>query len=109
MNDTQAASKMMNVSAFGTSDLWKVMNVSALPPRAGDRGVLWRRSGHSLAMLWLCWGYASKRKNNKASEEREDIEEREERTNMIAGRRRSPRAGLCRQTTNSTHIEREHE
>ena len=29
MNDTQAASKMMNVSAFGTSGLWKVMNVSA--------------------------------------------------------------------------------
>ena len=29
LNDTQAASKMMNVSAFGTSGLWKVMNVSA--------------------------------------------------------------------------------
>ena len=38
--------------------------------------------------------------------EREDIEEREERTNMNAGRRRSPRAWLCRQTTNNTHIER---
>ena len=50
--------RLMNVSALGTSDLWKVMNVSALPPRAGDRGVLWKRSGRSLAMQGLCWGYA---------------------------------------------------
>ena len=100
MNDTQAASKMMNVSAFGTSGLWKVMNVSAFctpdlcrsmdvpafrtsgrwnvmsvsafstsdhwesliaVPRGRGAGVLWKRFGRSLAMLWLCWGYAGER------------------------------------------------
>ena len=93
------ASKMMNVSAFGISDLWKVMNVSAFlhpqplqinecfsfwhlrlwkvmnvsafstsdhwesliaVPRGRGAGVLWKRFGRSLAMLWLCWGYAGK-------------------------------------------------
>ena len=46
-------------------------------------------------------------KGERERQEREDIEEREERTNINAGRRRSPRAWLCRQTTNSTHIERD--
>ena len=40
--------------------------------------------------------------------EREDIQEREDIEDIedIDGRRRSPRAWLCRQTTNSTHIDR---
>ena len=109
----------MNVSAFGTSDLWKVRSAStfstsdqresliAVPRGRGAVGC----SGNALGVHWLCCGYAGAMLGNVTMgsdllDFRDPAsEEREERTNMIAGRKRSPRAGLCRQTTNSTHIE----
>ena len=120
--------RSMDVPAFRTSGLWNVMSVStlstsdhresliAVPRGRGAVGC----SENALGVHWLCCGYAGamlgnvtmgsgnegERGGKGERQEREDIEEREERTNMNAGRRRSPRAWLCRQTTNSTHIER---
>ena len=61
----------MNLSAFGTSGLWKVMSVStfstsdhwesliAVPRGRGAVGALetlWAFIGYAVAMLGLCWG-----------------------------------------------------
>ena len=114
---------MINVSAFRISALWKEVVKPPLRNLSCD---------YAGAMHGLCWGYVVNlpgkrseyrgagagetcsllrkgrraRREGRERQEREDIEEREERTNMNAGRRRSPRAWLCRQATNSTHIER---
>ena len=50
---------MMNVSASGTSGLWKVMNVSAFCTSDqlwGALKALWAFIGYVGAMLGLCWG-----------------------------------------------------
>ena len=95
----------MNVSAFPSSDLSKFMNVSAIPisghsghsdPWQDPRNLSCDYAG---AMLGLCCKNTWK--------EIGEVGERGESTN--ARRTRTPRAWLCRQTTNSTHVESEHE
>ena len=58
---------MMNVSAFGTSDLWKVMSVVW-----GALSTLWAFIGYVGAMLGLCWG-------NREQRDRRERDDRGER------------------------------
>ena len=95
----------MNASACPSSDFWKLMNASAIPI-SGHSGQSdpWqdhrnRSCDYAGAMLGLCC------KNTGG--EIGEVGERGE--SMNARRTRTPRAWLCRQTTNSTHVESEHE